>query len=283
MDMKAHYPEHPLLRRYIEYYYFLKTGSPGFKRAYYAFPHILHSLNIHRHASCIIQPHSVRIQGGTSNKYLMVLQGRYKQPLRVKLNGELDKITIVFKPLGFNPFISRPFSEAAGQPSQIFTGWNENDGSPAFLDEFYATANEDERISILEAYLLSRYRPLPEDDVLRRALTMLTDFDNEYSIPLIAENIAMMPRSFHRLFYKNLGIPPVSYRKIARFRHAMQNRMFSDRFHSLTEIGYQSNFSDQSYFIRIYKEMTGDNPRKLFSAVEKLADDQLLFRFIEDF
>lgn len=282
MDLQAHYPGHPLLSRYIEYYYFLKTGSPDFRRAYYAFPHIFHSLNIHRHASCMIHPHFVKVQGDPSNKYLMILQGRYKLPLRVELNGELDKITIVFKPLGLNPFISRPFAEAAGQASQVFTDWRGNEGCDTFLDNFYATVSEDERINILEAYLLSRYRPLPEEDVLRRALAMLTDFDNEHSIPFIAENISMTPRSFHRLFYKNLGIPPISFRKIARFRHAMQNRMFSDQFSSLTEVGYKSNFSDQSYFIKIYKEMTGDNPRKLFNSIEKLADSRIIFKFIKD-
>nr|WP_168208606.1 helix-turn-helix domain-containing protein [Chitinophaga sp. XS-30] len=212
----------------------------------------------------------------------MVLQGRYDRPLRIELSGILDKITIAFKPLGLNPFISRPFSEVARDTSQVFTDWSDDIGCKAFLDAFYSTGAEDERIDILETYLLSRYRPLEGEDLLLRALAMLTDFDSEHSIPFIAEHISMTPRSFHRFFHKNLGLPPANFRKIARFRHAMQNRMFSSRFRSLTEIGYKSNFSDQSYFIRIYKEMTGDNPRKLFSSIDKLADDHVIFKFIKD-
>lgn len=282
MDVKTYYPGHPLLSRFIEYYYFLKSGDADFSSAYYAFPHTFHSLNIHRHATCTIHSHFVRVQGDRSNKYLMILQGRYELPLRVELSGELDKITIVFKPLGLNPFISRPFAEVAAQASQIFTDWQEDERCGTFLDTFYATANEEERINVLEAYLLSRYRPLQEEEILRPALAMLTDFDNEHSIASIAESISMNARSFHRLFCKNMGIPPVSFRKIARFRHSMQNKLFSDQFRSLTEIGYESNFSDQSYFINMYKKMAGDRPGKLFNSIEKLAEDHLIFKFIKE-
>ena len=38
MQIETFYPEHPLLKEYIEYYYFQKTGSDNSSNEYYAFP-----------------------------------------------------------------------------------------------------------------------------------------------------------------------------------------------------------------------------------------------------
>lgn len=49
------YPEDPLLKKHIEYYYFLRTDDDGFYSNYYSFPNIENSLNIHQHVSCQIE------------------------------------------------------------------------------------------------------------------------------------------------------------------------------------------------------------------------------------
>lgn len=133
---------------------------------------------------------------------------------------------------------------------------------------------------LLEAFLLTIYKPFKEEEIFQKALNQLTDFENEYSIEEIARSISLNVRTFNRLFDKHVGISPVGFKKIARFRHSMKNKLFSNRFKTLTEIGYESNFYDQSYFNKIYKNITGKNPSKFFNSVEKLADDQLIFEFL---
>ena len=116
---------------------------------------------------------------------------------------------------------------------------------------------------------------------MQTALNQLTNFENETSIEEIAQSLSLNIRTFNRLFHRHFGISPVAFRKIARFRHSMKNKLFSDKFKTLTEIGYESNFYDQSYFINIYKNLTGNNPSKFFESIEKLADDRLIFKFIK--
>ncbi|MEP7144924.1 MAG: helix-turn-helix domain-containing protein [Ferruginibacter sp.] len=280
MNIQTFYPENPVLKKHIEYYYFLKTDSDNFTSTYYAFPNPLQSLNIHKYACCDINSHSTIVYGDKKCKYLLIVQGQHELPLFVQLKGILDKITILFKPLGLNHFIQKSLIEIAGEPSQVFTDWHEDKNFKKFLASFYGTDDHIKRIAVLENYLLSRYHSLGEEAILQQAINLLTDFDIEYSIAEIADKAGMNDRSFNRMLNKHLGISPVGFRKIARFRHSLENKLFEEKFKTLTEIGYESNYYDQSYFHKMYKKLTGQNPLKFFNSIEKLADDRLIFKFV---
>ncbi len=281
MNIQTFYPVSPFLKQHIEYYYFLKTDSPDFNSCYYVFPNTLQAFNIHRFARCSISPDYTQVVGDKTNSHLMIAQGKYEAPLFVQLTGILDKITIIFKPLGLNHFLKAPYIQILSASSQVFTDWYEDENCEKFLNSFYHTQDHLARVNILEAYLLSRYQPVAEEALLQQVLYKLMDFDNECSIGQIIRSMGINTRSFNRLFYNTLGISPIGFRKIARFRHSLQNKLFHDQFKKLTQIGYESNFHDQSYFIKMYKKITGDNPTTFFNSIEKLADDHLIFKFIQ--
>ncbi|MNQ99593.1 DNA-binding transcriptional regulator AraC [compost metagenome] len=109
---------------------------------------------------------------------------------------------------------------------------------------------------------------------------MLSDFEHEYSITEISDALSLNNRTFNRLFYKHLATSPVTHRKIARFRHSLKNKLIKQQFDNLTQIGYKSNFYDQSYFNRVYKKVTGENPSQFFNSIAKLADEQLILKFL---
>jgi AraC-like DNA-binding protein len=215
------------------------------------------------------------------NNYMMILQGRYELPLHVQQKGKIDKVTIVFKPLGLNHFIKSSYNEIACEPTQIFSEWNKDKSSSIFLNLFYGEPDNNKRIQILEEYLLLHYTFLNETAILKVTLNMLNDFNTELSVERISKSLLLNTRTFNRLFHKHLGISPVAFRKIARFRHSLKNRLFENRFATLTKIGYESNFYDQSYFNKVYKNLTGQNPKTFFSSISKLADDRLIFRFMK--
>ncbi|RPD41420.1 helix-turn-helix domain-containing protein [Chitinophaga barathri] len=280
-QIQVFYPEAPALKRHIEYYYFLKTEDDGFCSNYYAFPHINQSFNIHRNISCEIDQLSVRIQHDPANDYCCILQGKYSNPLQVALQGKLDKVTIIFKPLGINHFIKPALGDIAKQSSQIFTAWDGDAYYHRFLKAFYQTDDFRSRLLLLENFLLTQYNPPEKAAMLEPALEMLSDFDQEYTIGEISDSLSLNARTFNRLFHQFLAVSPVTYRKIARFRHSLKNKLFRQQFQNLTQIGYQSNFYDQSYFNKVYRKITGDNPSQFFNSIAKLADDQLILKFIK--
>jgi AraC-like DNA-binding protein len=200
-------------------------------------------------------------------------------PLLVRLGFSCAGWNTSGREAAMTPFLRKSFNEVAGKHSQIFTEWDGRQYT-AFLNEFYKTDDNKRRVLLLEAFLLTLYKPLSQEEILRKSLNQLTDFENECSIEEIAQSIDLNVRTFNRLFYKHFGISPVAFKKIARFRHSMKNKLFNRQFKTLTEIGYESNFYDQAYFNKIYKNITGKNHSKFFNSIEKLADDQLIFEFI---
>lgn len=279
MEIQTHYPKNPILKTYIEYYYFLKTSSKDFSSVYYSFPNTSHSLNIHKNVTCDIASDYIHVKENNKNNFLTIVQGKYETPLLVRLKGRFDKVTIIFKPLGLNHFIDRPFACVAGRSSQIFEEWQSDPDYISFLNNFYKTENNIERVKFLENFLLSKHHNLNQYAILQNAIEQLNNFEVEHSIEEIAGNAGMNLRSFSRLFYNQLGISPVGFKKIARFRHSLKNKLFSDNFKRLTDIGYESNFYDQSYFIKMYKKLTKDPPTSFFKSIEKLADNQLILKF----
>lgn len=280
MKIDIFYPEHPLLKECIEYYYFQKNDSNTFSADYFAFPHTLQALNIHKNISCEINSHQVKVTGIEEDNYAMILQGRFELPLHVQQEGKINKLTIIFKPLGLNCFIKSPYYEIGSEPTQMFTEWSKSKSNITFLDQFYKEADNKKRIELLEDFLLLHYTSFNHAAMLKECLALLSDFDKEISIQEISDKMQLNVRTFNRLFIKHLGISPVGYRKVARFRHSLKNKLFDSNFTSLTKIGYESNFYDQSYFNKIYKQVTGDNPSKFFNSIEKLADNQLIFKFV---
>lgn len=281
MNIDTFYPKHTLLKDTIEYYYFQKTNSNNFSTDYYAFPNTLQALSIHKNISCKIDCHQVKVTGVKQKNYLMILNGRYELPLHVQQKGKIDKVTIVFKPLGLNHFIKVPFNEIAKNPTQIFTEWITTKNCRTFSNQFFNEQDNNKRILILENYLLSLYNPFTENLFLNDVLDMLSNFNPEISIEDIAKKNSLSSRTLDRVFKKHLGTSPVGFRKIARFRHSLKNKLFSNKFKTLTKIGYESNFYDQSYFNKVYKNLTGQNPKAFFNSIEKLANDRLVFKFIK--
>ncbi|QHV95326.1 AraC family transcriptional regulator [Spirosoma endbachense] len=274
------YPCHPLLRQYIEYYYFLRTDSPDFVSQYYVFPNTLQSLNIHKHAYCWIEETAISVSSNQQAPPLLIAQGRYERPLFVELRGISDKLTIVFKPLGLNHFITKPLIEITPNASQLFTDWDQYLNHQAFIHSFFSTSNLEQRIRLLETYLVAIYHPIPHENSLTYALDRLTDFGNEPTIRTIIDELSMNVRTFNRLFIKNIGLSPASYRRVARFRHSLRDQVLHEHFKNLTQTGYDSNFYDQAYFVKTYRQFTGHNPKKLLQTISRLASNQLLMKVI---
>lgn len=282
MNISTFYPQHALLQQHIEYYYFLKADAPDFQTTYYAFPNINIPLSLHRAARYEIKEHYTKVQAVKNDKAVALVQRSFQEPLLVSLQGPIDKVTISFKPFGISSFINQPFSEIAPADSQPFSAWEPLPAYHELQTNFFATGDNKERVALLERFLLSVYTPTTGNIQMKQAINLLCDFEEQHSIEEIAEQLQLSTRSFNRLFLKHMSISPVAWKKIARFRHSLENKLFNKQFKKLTEIGYDSNFYDQSYFIKFYKNLTGSNPTAFFKSIDKLADDRLIFRFVKE-
>jgi AraC-like DNA-binding protein len=280
MDFQKFCPISETLNRYIDYYYFFKNPDPAFRRTYYSFPNLSTAINIHKNVNVDIQGASVKITGAEKPNFVFIASQVRNKPFRVEWNGRLDKMTIVFKPLGLNHFIGKPFAQAVPSPVHPFNAWEKMPGYTEFLPDFYGTADLSARISILESFLLKVCSPFPEREVLQKALTRLANLDVPVRVGEVAAHLGLSERTFNRLFAKHIGMTPAGYRKVARFRKSLENKLFGDRFKKLTELAYESNFYDQSYFIHIYNQLAGTHPKAFFDSVITVAGDRLVLQVV---
>ena len=77
-----------------------------------------------------------------------------------------------------------------------------------------------------------------------------------------------------------MACSPTEYKRIARFRNALQAGIMEKEIKSLTRISYDNNYFDQSYFIKEFKRLTGLNPKKFFRQVTLLDDDKIVWEII---
>lgn len=278
-QFKTIYPASPLLSQYIYCYYTIDSTASDFKSVHYSLPHTYNALSIYSSAAFELTHTTLKATGSAAAAPLCILQGKRQQPLLVDLEGVFKRITIIFKPLGLNQFIDVPLGSIMGQNPAVFSLWN----SPAFSETLHGLFNSESisaQLPYLEKFLCNIYQPLDVTQ-LQQALDLLADFDNERSIEAIAALVGLSLRTFNRLFKLHLGVSPVTHQRIARFRHSLENKLFSEKFKRLTDIGYESNFYDQSYFIKLYNQLSGTNPKSLFNTLEQLGDSNLVFQFIK--
>jgi AraC-like DNA-binding protein len=265
------------LSPYIECFYFLKSDDPEFTSVHYSFPHVLNALSIYKDAEIASQPGSARIRHQPQTGFRVVLQKKEQLPLRVSIEGPTDRITILFKLFGLNAFLGTPVGDVMGDEQKRTHVWQDLSGLHERMTGIFASSDYTVRAAELSAFLQSQLRPF-DPGILGKATAMLEDFSCEHSVAEIAAQLRLPSRTFNRLFRNATGVSPVEYRRIAKFRHSLGKRLAGGE-GTLSELAHASYFYDQSDFIKLYRKLTGQNPKAFFRSVDRLAENRLIVRW----
>ena len=63
----------------------------------------------------------------------------------------------------------------------------------------------------------------------------------------------------NRLFRQEVGISPKKFAKIIQFQASLE-QLSKEEYFKLSQIAYDKGFADQSHFIRIFRQYTGNTP-----------------------
>ncbi len=268
------------LKDYVACYYFIKSDDQNFSSRHYSFPHTYNALSIYKDGDFDSKPSNFNVQQSLTSNYQMFVQVKKQAPLMVNISGKINRATILFKDFGINHFIAESLSKIMRYGTDDFTSWKEDPLFPDFMTNLFSSDNVLEKGKIIDEFLLHRFLPI-QLSYLEGAVNMLCNFEKNSSINEIAAQFNTSLRSFNRNFKEVLGVSPVEYRRIAQFRHSIENKLFESQFKRLTDIGYESHFYDQSYFNKIYQKLAGSNPKKFFNSIDRIGNDQLIFQFIK--
>lgn len=205
-----------------------------------------------------------------SNNHFMphlLLHGLTTNHSEKKVKGNFRNISIHFKPSA----LKSVFGIDANELTNNYVDFNLLYGS-SLTTQLLSVASTEKRVELLSSFLtesLNRNRQR-ENQKIHHALDLLLQQKAGTSLQKIQSELNISERTLERIFKQHVGISPKLFARIARFQHSLSN-MRNKAYLKLTDIAYNNNYTDQSHYIREFKEFSGVNPNQYI----RLAKEQV--------
>ncbi len=189
--------------------------------------------------------------------------GQISKPYFVEPTGFVDSFAVRFFPGGFSHFINRSMADLADKDTELKDIFDEN--SVMELELKINQANDSfERIKIIEDFLFDVLkRHVNIDDLIKSTVETIYQTKGSIGVKKILEGNQKKRRQLERKFSKKVGLNPKQLCRIIRLQASLQS-MLGDKQKKLTSVGYESEYFDQSHFIKDFKDFTGISPKEFY-------------------
>lgn len=187
--------------------------------------------------------------------------------MRVSPAGKIGLISVYFKPYGASAFFDFPASEL--NEINLELGCVVGDKYKLLIDEIASAANYQNRIEIIEKYLLKSMTLRNEFEfvALGKAVDLIDMRFGMLSVDAVASASCMSGRQLDRLFAKRIGLSPKQFMRVRKMNFAV-SLMKTKKQMSLTELALEAGYYDQSHFTNDFKDITGILPKKFIKMIE---------------
>ena len=191
------------------------------------------------------------------------VSGMHKNYLSISAHQDSEMFVIQFKTSGAYPFLKIPVSELNNKvvPAEELFGNDILDLRTDILNG----KNSMDKFKTAERWLLNRFnqKDVPSEGILNILKQLQTKPETESQTI-----IASYPNSQKHLinqFKKYFGLTPKVLHRIFRFNEMLKQIQNKQRL-KWTSIAYEFGYSDQSHFIKEFKEFSGFNPKEYINA-----------------
>lgn len=265
IELKKYSPVNPVLKKLVKYYWVLKSNLET-EISGKLIP--VNNIDLIINLSSPIKYINNTQEESFPDTHFTGIQSDYRV---VKQSGMLDIIGISFYPAGFYPLIKVPLNEFLNKIvpiDSILQSFKKD------VERISALKTTHERISMVEEILMNlidlNLVPEKKYDLLINDFLMYGDYIN---IKNYCKNYGVNQKTLERFFYKHVGANPKSFLKVTKFQRTINSLMIGN-FDSMTQIGYEFNYYDQTHFINSFKSFTGKTPAK------QLKDNDLILDFL---
>ena len=216
----------------------------------------------------------------SDNKFIIqpraMLLGQITEQFYVKPMGYVNTFAIRFYPYGFANFIDLPLNELGNKETPL----NElfGDETAGRLAQDITRAQDvNERVDIIEKFLFGRLSDKETiDNIVKSTIDAMFQSNGSKPLNAILKDNLRKRRQLERNFKKQIGISPKQLSKVIRLQAILQ-LLLNQKTETLTGVAYETEYYDQSHFIKDFKEFTGTTPKE-FLTDDKMVLSSLLYK-----
>nr|WP_315248509.1 AraC family transcriptional regulator [uncultured Flavobacterium sp.] len=277
MKIKVYSPLNPLLKKYIECIYILTHTSEEKPAKYITFPSIFTIVSISEKSKTINKGNELIIGQCDDNNLETNLVSNFNKPVYVQYEGKINEITIYFKPLAINSFLGQELNHYNSSDFSEFLPFE--DYRKAMI-EILSLQNDTEKIEAVESYWLSKLIGF-EHHFLETILSeMMCEENDALTITELCKKNAISRTTLNIHFDRHICKTPSQFKKILRFRNAVNKYASHKTRNNLTDIAYGVDYFDQSHMTREFKSVTGLSPKVFFKKTTVLEKKQIHWLFL---
>jgi AraC-like DNA-binding protein len=164
-------------------------------------------------------------------------------------------ILIVFTETGAAAFLATPLHELFGQSLSLEHFFNHDDIGET-REKLEAARNDNERLKVVETFLLRQLKELKADQMVAGALHHIYQSKGTIRIAKLAEMLNISQSPLEKRFRALVGASPKKFAGIVRARHVLNALNKNDQ----DTADYLSAFYDQAHFIKDFKKFSSMTP-----------------------
>jgi AraC-like DNA-binding protein len=276
LKIKIHKPRNEILQNHIECFYTLQRTNNDKDVTYFGFPSNTIFLTLSQDSKITINKNDLvfKNQANEEIKSLLIIDNQ-KQGLTT-YKGKTNEITVYFKPLGLNAFLSKPLSDYITNTVSEFSPFEDYNIA---INELFKIKDETAKIEFLENYLISKFIGF-KHPILHKALERIVNNNQpKISIAKLAESLGISRITLHKHFLQHIGTNPSQFIKIERFRNAIKLFTKQATKEQLIDIAYLAEYFDQSHMVKDFKSLTGYSPKAFFLKLSQIENNQINWIF----
>lgn len=185
------------------------------------------------------------------------LAGHEKTFADLEYVGQINMISVVFRPLGVKAFFDLPMNSINNL--RVTAGDLEDKALGALELSIASTENDERCILLIEEFLLKRLTHLAEHKLMRIDAAMRLINSGQTDLALLADAACLSRKQFQRVFSEHVGSNPKEFSRTIRFQRALHKLEICPRI-SLTALACECGYFDQSHMIKEFKTLSGYAP-----------------------
>lgn len=194
------------------------------------------------------------------NLPVATISGIRKSVRLIHYSEDTATVVIIFKEAGAKAFFKEPLHELFEESVSLHNFIPQQ--KITIIEELLAEAKtNNQRISIIEQFLLSRLHDYKPDKLISAAIAIIQSKRGVIRIKELADTLYISQDAFEKRFRKTIGSSPKQFCYVVRIKSIIDQKQHNQ---NLIDLAFDAGYFDQPHFNKDFKLFTGQTPSEFF-------------------